>query len=643
MLTWIKCTHAAAWAAALCFLSSAVAAQQLPTSDLRVPDNGTNGEGMDTHLFRPALDSKGFFSVNGSDIIGTGQYSFGMVLDYGRNLMRTRSGEIPRDTAGVPCESEACVFPLGQGAGVDALVADSFQGTFGFNYGIANLAVVGLTIPVVLMTGDEAYEIGPTGAPYNTAALDAQTVGSLAAHAKIRLLRVQRGLGVAAVVQAGVSLGDAPRALGADPGFWYWPQLVVERHFGFTRRFKLGLNAGYRGHTGENPRFGNDASGQPQLAEGLFEYGNLGTFGAGLSYRATDGFDIVAETYGSYLLAEADNKQKLSQEAVGGFKLFVEKNSFLMLGAGSGMISTGFQAADYRLVLGFVFEPSIGDRDGDGYPDDQDACPDEPEDFDGFEDDDGCPEPDNDKDGIPDNVDRCPNVPEDFDGDEDNDGCPESKPEGDRDGDGIPDSKDKCPDDPEDRDGFEDDDGCPEHDNDKDGIPDKVDRCPNDPETFNGFEDEDGCPDKGLVLIEGSDIVILQKVQFQTGSAKILPESFPIIDAVAATMKAHAEFLVVEVAGHADERSTDEYNLKLTKARAASVVAALVERGIEKSRLVSQGYGEYCPLDKRSTPEAWDLNRRVEFKVVKTHEGLSDADRGCDTASAAGARPPPVK
>jgi outer membrane protein OmpA-like peptidoglycan-associated protein len=52
-----------------------------------------------------------------------------------------------------------------------------------------------------------------------------------------------------------------------------------------------------------------------------------------------------------------------------------------------------------------------GDADGDGIPDSIDKCPNEPEDFDGFEDADGCPDPDNDKDGIPDIVDKCPNVP----------------------------------------------------------------------------------------------------------------------------------------------------------------------------------------------------------------------------------------
>ena len=147
------------------------------------------------------------------------------------------------------------------------------------------------------------------------------------------------------------------------------------------------------------------------------------------------------------------------------------------------------------IVQGAGQSPSVAtgrgaDRDGDGIADSKDMCPDQPEDFDGFEDTDGCPDPDNDRDGIPDMNDRCPNAPGPR-----GDGCPKSVGT-DRDGDGIADAFDKCPDEPEDKDGFQDEDGCPDPDNDKDGILDVNDKCPNEPETFNGYQDEDGCPDK---------------------------------------------------------------------------------------------------------------------------------------------------
>jgi len=100
---------------------------------------------------------------------------------------------------------------------------------------------------------------------------------------------------------------------------------------------------------------------------------------------------------------------------------------------------------------------------------------------------------DSDGDGIPDDVDQCPDIPEDKDGFQDEDGCPDY----DNDNDGIYDAQDMCPNAPEDYDGFQDQDGCPDLDNDGDGIPDKLDKCPNTPEDIDGYQDDDGCPDGG--------------------------------------------------------------------------------------------------------------------------------------------------
>jgi len=98
----------------------------------------------------------------------------------------------------------------------------------------------------------------------------------------------------------------------------------------------------------------------------------------------------------------------------------------------------------------------------------------------------------------------------------------------------------------------------------------------------------------------------------------------------------------MEVAGHADERSSDEHNLQLTKLRAQAVMEALQKRGVSAKRLVSQGYGEYCPLDPGSTPAAWEKNRRVDFKIVKTQEGNTGVARGCEAARNKGVVPPVV-
>ncbi|MDP9152478.1 MAG: OmpA family protein, partial [Myxococcota bacterium] len=165
---------------------------------------------------------------------------------------------------------------------------------------------------------------------------------------------------------------------------------------------------------------------------------------------------------------------------------------------------------------------------------------------------------------------------------------------------------------------------------------------PNEPETYNGYQDADGCPDKGSVIIDGNALVILKKIKFKTGSAEILPESNEILDAVATTVIHHPEFTLLEIAGHADERASDEYNLKLTQDRVNSVMRALVARGLEKDHLRSKGYGEFCPEDLGHTETAWEKNRRVEFKIVKTKDGPTGVELGCPNAEQHHVSPEPV-
>jgi outer membrane protein OmpA-like peptidoglycan-associated protein len=143
-------------------------------------------------------------------------------------------------------------------------------------------------------------------------------------------------------------------------------------------------------------------------------------------------------------------------------------------------------------------------------------------------------------------------------------------------------------------------------------------------------------------MIEGNNIIILDKIQFAYNSAEILPASNKILDAVSTTLAHHPEFTLVEVAGHADERGGDQYNLHLTQDRVNSVVRALIARGIDKSRVRSKGYGEYCPLDEGHNEKAWEQNRRVEFKIVKTKDGPTGVELGCENATKHGVPSEPV-
>jgi OOP family OmpA-OmpF porin len=227
---------------------------------------------------------------------------------------------------------------------------------------------------------------------------------------------------------------------------------------------------------------------------------------------------------------------------------------------------------------------------------------------------------DTDGDGIPDSKDKCPKEAEDKDGFQDEDGCPDP----DNDGDGIPDAKDKCPNEAEDKDNFQDDDGCPDPDNDGDGIPDAADKCPDQPETKNGFQDEDGCPDEipeKLKAFTGT----IQGINFKTGDADLTPQSSAILDKAVAVL---AEFkdIRLEVGGHTDDVPLKSKkfadNMALSQARAESVKAYFVKKGIDAGRIEAKGYGDTVPVEAPAGLTGGKLNaaraknRRVEFKLI---------------------------
>ena len=230
---------------------------------------------------------------------------------------------------------------------------------------------------------------------------------------------------------------------------------------------------------------------------------------------------------------------------------------------------------------------------------------------------------DPDKDGILDDADKCPNEPEDKDGFQDDDGCPDL----DNDGDGIPDAMDKCPMDPEDKDGFQDEDGCPDPDNDGDGVPDAVDKCPTDPETKNGFQDDDGCPDEIPAKLKQFTGVI-QGINFKVSDAALQANSNATLDKAVAVLKEFGD-LKLEIQGHTDDQPLKAGgkfpdNQALSQARAESVKAYFVSKGIDEARLTAKGYGDTVPVEDPKDLKGGKLNaaraknRRVEFKLVSS-------------------------
>lgn len=221
----------------------------------------------------------------------------------------------------------------------------------------------------------------------------------------------------------------------------------------------------------------------------------------------------------------------------------------------------------------------VGDRDGDGLADDADECPDEPEDADGFEDEDGCPDRDNDADGVPDTDDECPLEPEDADG-------------------------------------FEDEDGCPDTDNDRDGIEDARDACPDEAEVVNGVDDLDGCPDEGLIEMLDDRIVLEDQVLFDFSRARVRTRGRATLMAIVGLYQQHPEWTRLRIEGHADRRGTTSGNRRLSEMRAQRVRQFLVANGVPEAIIDAVGFGDSRPRVRGDTEEAHRLNRRVEFVVL---------------------------
>ena len=307
-------------------------------------------------------------------------------------------------------------------------------------------------------------------------------------------------------------------------------------------------------------------------------------------------------------------------------------------------IQTGNLSAGFGITFRFG---GSKDTDGDGYEDRLDKCPFVPEDFDGFEDEDGCPEWDNDGDALADSVETNtgvfisvdstgtdPNLA-DTDMDEVNDyeeiytylTDPISvDTDGDSlsDGDEInnyqtdPNSVDTDGDDLSDYDEIFIHQTDPRNaDTDGDGFMDGDDKCPLKSETFNGFQDDDGCPDtKPEIIFEKKAPIVLDGVNFKVGSSELTESAKPVLDKVVRTLKDYKE-MYLEINGHTDSSGSRALNMKLSRKRAESVRRYLINQGIEEYRLRAIGLGPDYPITSNETKEGRFKNRRIEFFRTK--------------------------
>ena len=445
---------------------------------------------IDAQLFQPAIGPHNFLTIEGADVPDHKRFSFGLSLNYQRHPYLVYTG--------------------GTTTGTTYPVDSQFSGELDAAMGLFDRFQLGIGVPyTAYLSSDLVDAMGvPTGAR-----LTENGIGDVRIEGKAQL----------------ATLGDDDQYSFAASGGLTLP----------TGKSDDRPYLGDKSVTGRIKAIGQVSLGHVRAAANLgllirgtsyafaTQVGPQLLYGAAASYELDHHVELILEMFGRSDLRQFDkfytdvNPFEVDLAARWG----VTRMWSVLAGGGRG-IGTAVGAPELRGFVAAQFNPDFRDRDHDGVYDVNDKCPDQPEDRDGFQDEDGCPDPDNDNDGIPDAVDKCPNDPEDIDQFQDEDGCPDpdndndgipdlndacpNAPEDgkgkrphdgcpstseDSDGDGIPDGVDKCPDDPEDRDGFQDEDGCPDLDNDNDGIPDNFDQCPNEPEDADGFQDEDGCPD----------------------------------------------------------------------------------------------------------------------------------------------------
>ena len=579
------------------------------------------GPGFQVNRYEPTAAGEWSLLVEHPWYSSTRYFAAGLTLNYAHNPL----------TYGLR-------FQDGSYTATSAIIANQLIGHIDVAGSFLDRVLLTLSMPITMHeSGESAYGVSPTvGA----------AVGDPRIGARVRLLgqpyRGAASLSLAADLWIPIAaLASSPpfSAQTGETGVRVLPKLVAG---GLYRSILWSVTAGY---------YYRPTSSLSKLqAAPSNSIGAELQFGAALAYANTElGLSVGPEVLVSTVVADgrAFSKDSLGIEAMLGAHYSVAKQLQLSLGGGT----TFFQipgAPDFRLVARVAYAPwkedKQPDRDGDGIADVSDSCPDEagPPNKDPKKH--GCPLPnDRDRDGVIDPEDLCADVPAGKRPDPARPGCPL----GDKDGDGVLDPDDLCPIEPagkvpdpnrkgcpdkdSDSDGvFDSQDqckdvhaglmpdpmraGCPSPDRDGDSIADPVDACPDKKGAPSSDPKRNGCP--GLVVVESGQIVILKQVFFATNKDTILKLSYPVLDAVSTALKAFPHIKKVRVEGHTDNQGKADYNTDLSDRRAKSVMAYLIVKGVEATRLDAKGYGPSKPIADNKTVKGRALNRRVDFLIV---------------------------
>jgi len=550
------------------------------------PARADRTRNLDLTTFRPMPGVEWqMLSVESPRVGQPGAWFLGLFLDHSVNPLNLESPQIQGMT--------------------DSLVSQRTSFDLAFAYAFGGRFEAGALVPMMQQSGSDSTVVRGVDAAQGF------SLGDIALHGKARIYDASPlSLAAAATVTFPTSTSGEFAGVGGPTAH---ARLIGGLDIA---RVSIAANAGFR------------LRGSGEFGD--LHQGNEISYAVATSYRVQRQVWAIGELFGAFGLSRQGSTQGVSPlEWTLGARYRMSREISLGAGFGAGLMG-GIGAPDFRGFALVAYTPNAspigqlpststepvvdnGDDDGDGIINSKDRCPQQAEDKDGFQDEDGCPDPDNDNDGFPDGSDPCPMAAEDKDGFKDDDGCPDE----DNDEDGIPDAQDKCPDEPEDKDGFQDRDGCDDPDNDSDGIPDVIDQCALEPETINGKDDDDGCPDEGesLVMVMPDRIEVFEPIRFIGKSDRISRKSHNVLGQVAATLRANRDFIRVRIAVHVQPRNS--HDLELTQQRAKAVRKWLVQWGIEPERLETKGFGSTRPLVPKNKRGAAKVNDRVEFIILE--------------------------
>jgi len=403
-----------------------------PLLTLLIGIPSARAEDVDTQRFQPRATTGGYFVTEGTDVRNPlDPFSLGLWLSYGHNpLIAVQNDEI-----------------------VQRIIAHQVALDLTASYSFATWFEVGLHAPLAYLAGDDVSE----GA-----------IGDLRVLPKFRLLDDKTdAVGLALLADVRLPTHTSNFYGGARlPAFA--PRLLVDHRFGLSG-FRMGLDFG-------------------ALIRKATEYRNVDAAseiqaGVGMGYRFNGGqgpVEIMLDMR-SFVGMKSPDAEEVGLEGLLGAAIDVARDWKVNAGGGLGLLE-GFGVPTARAFVGVRWEPSPNDPDRDGLrnkkskdrdealraKDDErkDQAPGAANDDGSAEEDDGSDEPASVDDvddaereaAIKGGYDACPDLPEDLDGVEDEDGCPE----GDIDRDGVLDYIDRCPKEDETINGYRDDDGCPD-------------------------------------------------------------------------------------------------------------------------------------------------------------------------------------